>query len=1003
MKKVFQRLAKLSGLGLLIGTVVWVAAQSQVTSPIGSYLELGGQVTGPAASPTLNSTLDLSGNDQVRWTSYFQSKLDGPHESEGVLDIPPGHTWLAGSVRKPAHVSLQWSVNGQWVSTEPAQGALVTQVKWSYTPPSVFSAQSSTPTAAYLWGLGDAYRLIPYKDKMFVSLRNQDAPQGPNVGTLNSGYIKCRMAFGVLPEPNAPCTFPADPPNSWTPRTLSMYGYSFADKETPGAADSGNGLAWRSSTVPLEIVNYEAGEMFMGMEKADGSGNYVVCTNLDTFTHCGQWKVSDGKAWGAAPVINLGSVGTKYFMLVDGFDTVVCFDSVTRAECGRTRYPGAYASEYLLATQSITLAGRLFIFNPRSSQLYCHNPATNGPCASWSAAGTTMGPQTYPAVYPYLNRDGSARGVCAPLRRCVDLDGLNFEPSLTYQNAFSQEMNFGFHHIDSFVGSRMFTRYGPMNRCFDFATDSSCGFAFLPKAAYHPSVPAQAYGMQHTYTARLDPTRPNCILIVGMNGQADLLDADSLGSFYSYAPHRPCGGGSSSKLPDVDVSPAVGLQCDGTRTKVQGWDQVRLSSSLPWGGANGLSGVTVTLKDANGTTLPARLNPVRQMPYGSYKLDISDIPYADFPHLKVSFTLASPSGLQAQGKAGADVTWKGDPMQVCVGTQAPPAPDCQTVATLNVKSTLLGSSVSEALSVSKVLSPGGSSTGYSAIATATSARAVLTDRGPRDPRTQVTQGRWSLSDFSGDLWAFGLNNQGQIDGSRYFSAQAGTLAPAQRPVYVATPSGGAMPVKPLEWAGLTPSQQAALNTNLSGLTDTQGAARLDYLRGTDGPFRARGGKVLGPVLSSSPAMLPPSATLGLSEKAYPGYTAYRSSVTRAHPMALFGGNDGALHGYEVRPDGLREAWSFVPNVMLPRAANFADASLAGVRANPYFVDNIPMVGHTDVGGSQGWRAVAVMTYGRGARAITALDVTSANLEQGAGVLFEYSNTTDPALRAWATS
>ncbi|MFD2452664.1 pilus assembly protein [Ideonella paludis] len=285
------------------------------------------------------------------------------------------------------------------------------------------------------------------------------------------------------------------------------------------------------------------------------------------------------------------------------------------------------------------------------------------------------------------------------------------------------------------------------------------------------------------------------------------------------------------------------------------------------------------------------------------------------------------------------------------------------------------------------------------MASPTSQRAVLSDKGPRDPKTSVVQGRWALQQFSGDLWAFGLTPTGQIDSSGYLSAQAATAAPDARPMFTAgVAANGVQPVQPLTWANLSAGQQAALNQSLSGQADTLGAARLAYLRGSDGGFRPRGGKSLGPVINSSPAVLLPTATLSLNERSYPGYTAYRAAVTRPHPIALFGGNDGALHAYEVRRGELREAWSFVPDVMLRRAANYADADLAGIRANPFFVDNIPMVGHVNAGAALGWRAVAVMTYGRGARAITALDVTKADLGQGAGVLFEYSNVSDPALK-----
>ncbi|MDZ7814230.1 MAG: PilC/PilY family type IV pilus protein [Ideonella sp.] len=566
----------------------------------------------------------------------------------------------------------------------------------------------------------------------------------------------------------------------------------------------------------------------------------------------------------------------------------------------------------------------------------------------------------------------------------------------------TQTLSPSFHNADAVVGSKIYLRYSLLLRCFDFATDSQCGSIRTADASTHLNDPGQLYATAwDTTTTRVDPTRPNCVLIVGASGLAHMFDPTKTGGqLLENNPPKPCGGGGGTSLPELDVNPSQALQCDATRAKVLGWDQLRLSQSVPWGGAGGLSAVKVTLKTAAGTVLPAALKPVRYFDIGSYALDISDIAYSDYPALKVAVELQSPGNLAANGSAGVDVTWKSDGIQVCVSTQAPPDPDCQTVATLTVNSKLLGNvagSITETLQVSKVMSPGGLSSGYSAVAAATSPRAVLADKGPRDPKTLVTQGRWSLQDFSGDLWAFGLEGDGSIRSSTHFSAQEATASPRERPLFVATPSGGDMPVKPLEWAGLTPAQQAALNTNLKGLTDTQGAERLAYLRGADGGFRPRGGKSLGPVINSSPAVLLPAATVGLNEQHYPGYSAYRATVTRPYPLAIFGGNDGALHGYEVLATGLREAWSFVPDVMLARAANYSDASLAGVRANPYFVDNIPMVGHVDTG-THGWRAVAVMTYGRGARAITALDVTSTDLAQGKGVLFEYNNTTDPALK-----
>ncbi|MFD2454009.1 pilus assembly protein [Ideonella paludis] len=465
-----------------------------------------------------------------------------------------------------------------------------------------------------------------------------------------------------------------------------------------------------------------------------------------------------------------------------------------------------------------------------------------------------------------------------------------------------------------------------------------------------------------TYGVREDATRPGCLLTLGDAAVALIVDAKTW---------KACSGGMTGTLPDLAVDPQDYFQCDSARSRVDGWRDVRISRSIAWGGANGLSAVTVTLKDGAGKELPAALNPVRKMAKDSYSLSIADIPYASYPKLTIGLKLESSGALPNKVEFGADVTWDGDPQQVCVSTKQPAQPNCQLNSSLVVNTRVLGEAVgtpAETLSVGTVLSPGGLSSGYSAVATPTSPRAVLSDLGARDPKTYVVQGRWALKDFSGDLWAFGLSANGQIDSSSHLSAQDATVAAALRPMFTAVAASSAQAASKLEWASLSAGQQSALNLDLRGVADTKGSARLDYLRGSDGSFRPRGGKSLGPVLSSSPAMVLPAATLSLSERNYPGYTAYRAAVTRPHPIALFGGNDGAVHAYEVRPGALKEAWSFVPDVMLRRAANYADPGLAGIRANPYFVDNIPMVGHVNTTGENskdGWRAVAVVTYGRG--------------------------------------
>ena len=936
-----------------VGALAWALAQSQVTSEIGSFLEYGGQVIGPVGSPTYGSTNDVNGSDIVRWTSYFNSRLASPFEAEGTVNLPANHTWVAGSALRPANTSLEWKVGNSWTSTEPANGTVVSSVRWVMS--SKFKGATSTISKAVNFsGTGDGYRVVPYGEGLYVINHH-------NGGTV----LKCRSAADGQTCANWPAN-----------------GYAFNPSQGAALTTSGPYL---TPNIVLEAVNYSSGEMFVGLDHS--SGPTIVCTNLNTRTGCGSWLVDAG-AGSSNAVTGLGAVGSRYFVLTRR-GNLVCFDIERRQTCGTTYYANAYDSGYGGPT-SVAYADRLF-FSNNTGRVFCHDPALQGPCQGWSSNGLGVGGGRL-GLYPFLNADGSPRGACNAGGDCVTINAQRTTAPATYTSFIASyglfssiygQATYQFHNMAGMIGPRVYGASQNTAACYSFATQSMCGTWLSPGGV----------GMA-PYSTRMDPTRPNCLMILGDSARAMIFDPTTGGE---------CKNGIPANLPDFVFDPIADyFKCDPSRANIRGWGQLRLSPSLPWGGARGLDRVTATLKDATGTLLPALYKPVRNFPTNGYQLDLSDVPYSKYPALRIGIELHSPSLLPSEAIFGIDLTYDGDPIQVCVASKAPAAPDCQTGSSVTVNTRAIDYSAGvfqESLTASTVMSPGGLSIGYSAVATPTSPRAVLNSLGPRDPKTYVLQGRWALQQFSGDLWAFGLTPSGKLDNSSYLSAQAFTASPGARPMFTAAGGGtGLQPVKPLQWSQLTSGQQAWLNLNQYGVADGKGGARLDYLRGIDGSFRARGGKSLGPVINSSPAMLLPSATLSLSERNFPGYTAYRSETVRPHPIALYGGNDGALHAYEVRTGNLREAWSYVPEVMLRRAANYSDPNIVGVRTNPYFVDNIPMVGHVNVGGNTGWRAVAVMTYGRGARAITALDVTRPDLAQGAGVLFEYSNTSDPELK-----
>jgi Tfp pilus tip-associated adhesin PilY1 len=932
--------------------LAWAVAQSQVKSPLGSYLEINGQVIAPSTSKAINSTFDLEPFDTVRWTTSFNTRIASPFESEGLLTLPPGHSWVAGSVRKPANTTLQWQVNGNWTETEPANGASVTAVKWmlSYK----FKGSTSTVNKAVNFsGTGDGYRIIPYSDGLFVVNHH-------NYGTV----LKCRSAT-----------------DGQTCKGWNANGYALNGSNGAALTQSG---PYYTPNLPIEALNYNTGELFVGVDGP--SGPTIVCTDLDTITSCGSWVL--GGTAGPGNTMGLTSVGDQYFVITSS-STVWCFDINTRNTCGSTNYPGAWFSG-AGGTTSVTLGNKLYFAN-NTGRVFCHDPAIKSTCAGWSNTGLTIGGN---GIYPYLEANGTPKGVCTMnSSTCAAINGTtflshpNFQSFVTTYGLFPAVFaGYHYHNLSAIIGTKIYGAKTSQAGCYDFATNSMCG--------------TWTIGSLYPYSSIIDPTRPNCLMIIGDDANAAIFD-----------PSTPAGGecknGIPAKLPDFVFNPIADyFQCDGSRANVTKWGKLRLSPSLPWGGANGLDRVTATLKDGNGNQLPDALRPVRNFATNSYQLDISDIKYADYPVLKIGLELHSPSLLPATAVFGIDLTYEGDPIQVCVATKAPGAPDCQTGATVVLKSRAIdqvGEGFSEEQTATKIMSPGGLTTGCAAFPSSTTARLNNTTLGPRDPRTQIVQGRWSLQYFSGDLWAFNVNQSGQLIGSPFQSAQSSTLVPSQRKIFTAQPTDNVQTkaVTDLNWANLADVQREVLNLDHNGVRDNQGVARLSYLRGTDaGAFRGRNGFTLGPVINSAPVILPNWASESRPEANFPGFSDYRKTLPRAFPLAIYGGNDGALHAYETKGESLSEAWTFVPDVMLRRAAHYSDLNPAEIRSKPYFVDNVPIVGHTNIRSEANpdWRAVAVILYGRGARAITALDVSQTDLKQGSGVLFEYTNTSAPDLK-----
>jgi len=293
------------------------------------------------------------------------------------------------------------------------------------------------------------------------------------------------------------------------------------------------------------------------------------------------------------------------------------------------------------------------------------------------------------------------------------------------------------------------------------------------------------------------------------------------------------------------------------------------------------------------------------------------------------------------------------------------------------------------------------------------ASSVAMDSGTLTANNFVYQARFNSGDWSGQLLAYpidpatGLLNTAQWDAAVRLSGQN---YDTQRQILTYKPStgGGA----PFRWASLDASQQALLNYNtMTAATDTQGPARLNWIRGdasnegTGFNFRVRqrlcgltpcpaGTNTgwLGDIIDSGPVYIGPSQfTYPDSLEASP-YTAYKNSKTNRTPMLYVGANDGMLHGFNASTGN--EVMAYVPGEVYSNLSGLT----ASVYAHKYFVNGSQTI--VDAYASGQWRTILAGTLRKGGQSVYALDVSTPELlteGNSNAVLWEFNDSHDPDL------
>ncbi len=317
-----------------------------------------------------------------------------------------------------------------------------------------------------------------------------------------------------------------------------------------------------------------------------------------------------------------------------------------------------------------------------------------------------------------------------------------------------------------------------------------------------------------------------------------------------------------------------------------------------------------------------------------------------------------------------------------------------------------------------------------------SASAVAANTTKLNTGTLVYQARFDPRDWSGQLLALAVDSITGIPDTTTPNWEAATVLPAasDRNIYTYNPAAtaGSRGI-PFLWANLTTtpsgtSQQDYLN-QLSGVPDTKGSDRLNWLRGDNskeyrlgGTFRNRikrfvndsfltsatdlaDGSIktnkLGDIVNSDPIYV---GTDDFGFSSLPGaegtdYTAFRasSSYVNRRPMVYMGANDGMLHGFDARKntgtftEGGKEIFAYVPNALFPELSKLTLPTYQ----HQYYVDGISNV--SDVYYDSAWHTLLAGATGAGGRALFALNVTDPDTFGTSSALWEFTNVNDSDL------
>ena len=319
--------------------------------------------------------------------------------------------------------------------------------------------------------------------------------------------------------------------------------------------------------------------------------------------------------------------------------------------------------------------------------------------------------------------------------------------------------------------------------------------------------------------------------------------------------------------------------------------------------------------------------------------------------------------------------------------------NASSVAAMNRMADLGGTRQAHFASDANALTDAFRSISVDIISRTAAAASVSLNSGSWSSGAKVYQGRFSSTDWSGQLLAFPLGNTGipgttadwdaaQKLNSQHWSSgrQVLTYKPSAalgaRGVALRWPANAAAPAATEIDAGLV----TLLNKNVSGTVDSFGSQRLEYLRGNTAReerlcaacaapvFRSRPTSVLGDIINSAPTYVAGATGDFRDTMEAARYSSYATTRAGQTPVIYVGANDGLLHAIHAGTGN--ELFAYLPWAVRNRLSNLTSTSYA----HQYTVDGSPSVGDVYYGGA--WRSLLVSGMNAGAPGLFALDVSN---------------------------